>query len=153
MSTSDDVGERPPLPLMLARGVLRRCAWCGGRGAFFVGWARKADRCATCGLEWRRGDVGFELGAAAAAAIICMGPLVAALGLVAALTWPDLPVVELLVVLGVGGVVLPVVLYPSSYTTWQAIDLLMRPVEPDDFGPVDGRVRGSGRARGGDRPA
>ncbi len=118
---------------MLLRGAFRRCAWCGGRGAFFDGWFAKHEHCRTCGIGWRRGDVGYELGAAATAAIICMGPLVLALGAIVAVTWPDVHVVPLLVVLGAGGVILPVVLYPSSYTMWQGVDILMRPVEPHHF--------------------
>ena len=67
------------------------------------------------------------------AAIICMGPLVVALGIALAITWPTVQVVPLLVVLLVGALTLPILLYPSSYTMWQAIDLVMRPAEPDDF--------------------
>ena len=118
---------------MLARGARRRCPWCGGKGAFFTGWFSKAASCRSCGLRWRRGDAGFELGAAAVAAIIVLGPLLVALAVVVALTWPDVAVVPLLVVLGLGGVVLPIVLYPVSYTLWQALDLAMRPVSLDDF--------------------
>ncbi len=125
--------EHPPLPKMLIRGAFRRCAWCGGRGAFFTGWFEKSSHCQTCGLQWRRGDVGYELGAAAVAAIICMGPLVVALGAVAAVTWPEIDVVSLLITLGISAMILPLLLYPSSYTLWQAIDLLMRPVESTDF--------------------
>ena len=124
---------RPSLRKMLLRGLVRRCAWCGGRRAFFIGWTSKQDHCATCGLSWRRGDVGYELGAAATAAIICMGPLVSMLAGAVAVTWPEVHVVPLFVTLGVGAVVLPILLYPSSYTTWQAIDILMRPPAPDDF--------------------
>ena len=107
--------------------------WCGGRRAFFTGWFKKSESCATCGLEWRRNDVGYELGAAAMAAIICMGPLVVALGIVTALTWPEFEPFPLFVTLVSGAIVLPIVLYPTSYTMWQAVDILMRPVEPDDF--------------------
>jgi uncharacterized protein (DUF983 family) len=121
---------------MLRRGLCRRCPWCGGRGAFFTGWFAKEPQCLHCGLRWRRGDVGFELGAAAIAAIICMGPLVLALGVMAAITWPELAIVPLVLVLGLGALVLPVLLYPSSYTTWQAIDIVMRPVSSDDFDPA-----------------
>ena len=37
-------------------------------------------------------------------------------------------------VLALGGaaIVLPVLVYPVSYTTWQAVDLAMRPPEPGD---------------------
>ena len=67
------------------------------------------------------------------AALICIGPLVVALGLTLAVLWPEVPVVPLLAVFLPGGLVLPVVLYPISYTLWQAIDLVMRPVSPGDF--------------------
>ena len=48
-------------------------------------------------------------------------------------TWPEVAVVPMFVVLGVGAVVLPIVLYPVSYTLWQALDIAMRPVTVDDF--------------------
>jgi uncharacterized protein (DUF983 family) len=118
---------------MLWRGAFRRCPWCGGRGAFFTSWFDKAEHCQSCGLRWRRGDVGFELGAAAIAAIIVMGPLMVALGVVMVITWPDLDVPVMMAVFLPLGLILPIVLYPSSYTLWQAIDLTMRPAEPDDF--------------------
>ena len=62
-----------------------------------------------------------------------MGPLVLLLGAVVFVTWPSLDVVPMLVALGAGGLILPILLYPSSYTLWQAIDIVMRPVDADDF--------------------
>jgi uncharacterized protein (DUF983 family) len=118
---------------MLLRGALRRCPWCNGRGAFFTSWFAKAPACRTCGLRWRRDDVGFELGAAAMAALICIGPLVLLLGITLAVLWPEVPVIPLLATFLPGGLILPVALYPTSYTMWQAIDLLMRPASPEDF--------------------
>ncbi|MEP1123039.1 MAG: DUF983 domain-containing protein [Ilumatobacter sp.] len=124
---------RSSLARMLLRGAMRRCPWCGGRGAFFTSWFSKGPACRTCGLKWRRGDVGFELGAAAMAAVIVLGPLILALGVVLAFTWPEVRVVPMMVVFLAAGIVLPVVLYPMSYTMWQGVDLLMRPVEPEHF--------------------
>jgi hypothetical protein len=77
--------------------------------------------------------VGFELGAAAMAAIITLGPLIAALGVIVAITWPTVAVVPTMAVLVPAAVILPVVLYPVSYTMWQAVDIAMRPVTVDDF--------------------
>ncbi len=136
--------EHPPLPKMVLRGAFRRCAWCGGRGAFFTGWFKKSSHCQTCGLNWRRGDVGYELGAATAAAIICMGPLILALGVVTAVTWPDFDAASLFVTFAVGALLLPILLYPTSYTLWQALDLVMRPVQATDFVAMsnDGSVPG-----------
>jgi uncharacterized protein (DUF983 family) len=118
---------------MLARGVLRRCPRCNGQGAFFTGWFEKAPHCQTCGLRWRRGDVGFELGAAAMAAVITLGPILVVLGVALALAWPTIPVGPLLVFFIPSALLLPLVTYPLSYTVWQALDLAMRPVQPDDF--------------------
>ena len=118
---------------MLGRGLRRRCPWCGGRGAFFASWFAKRAHCLSCGLRWRRGDVGFELGALSIAAMLVLGPVILLLATVLAITWPVIPVVPLLVVLLPVAVVLPIVAYPISYTVWQALDLAFREVDPGDF--------------------
>jgi uncharacterized protein (DUF983 family) len=118
---------------MLVRGACWRCPWCGGWRAFFTGWFSKSAACRSCGLRWRRGDAGFELGAAAIAAIIVMGPLMIVMGIGVALTWPDIAVGPLLAVLVPAAVILPILLYPVSHTLWQALDLAMRPVSSGDF--------------------
>lgn len=120
---------------MLWRGLRRRCAWCGGRGAFFTGWFAKQARCRTCGISWQRGYEGFELGAMAISAIVCLGSLVTAFAVAIAVTWPDLPVLGSVVILGVGALVLPLVVYPISYTLWQAIDLAMHPPREGEAPP------------------
>jgi hypothetical protein len=66
-----------------------------------------------------------------------MGPLVVLLGVVVAFSWPEINMVPLFVVFGVGALLLPILLYPSSYTMWQGVDILMRPPQPDDFEPLD----------------
>jgi uncharacterized protein (DUF983 family) len=124
---------RPSLPVMLWRGVRRRCAFCGGRGAFFTGWFSKQERCRTCGIGWHRGYEGFELGAMAISAVICLGTLVVGMVIGMVATSPDIAVVPLLVGLGAGAIVLPVLVYPVSYTVWQAVDLAMRPPQAGDF--------------------
>lgn len=70
------------------------------------------------------------------AAVIVLGPLVLALGVVLAITWPEVEVVPMMVAFITAGVVLPIVLYPISYTMWQAVDLVMRPAGPSDFDAV-----------------
>lgn len=71
----------------------------------------------------------------AVSAIVCLGTLVTAFGITIALTWPDLPVLGLLVVLGVGALALPVLVYPISYTLWQGVDLAMHPPRKGDGTP------------------
>lgn len=122
---------------MLWRGARWRCAWCGGRRAFFTSWFRKDDRCHTCGIDWHRGYDGFELGAATVNTIVTFGLLVAAMAVGIVATMPDIAVVPLLIGLGIGGIVVPTAAYPISYTLWQAIDLAMRPPEPGDVPAAD----------------
>jgi uncharacterized protein (DUF983 family) len=118
---------------MLVRGAFRRCPWCGARHGFLTGWYQKSTSCRTCGLQWRRGDVGFELGAAAMLVIVTFGPLMVLLGLMVAWTWPEVAVTSLLVVLVSLAVVLPLLLYGSAYLMWQAVDIMMRPPTILDF--------------------
>ncbi len=65
--------------------------------------------------------------------MITIGPLVVALAIMFAITWPNVAAVPMMVVLIPAAIILPIVLYPVSYTTWQALDIAMRPVEIDDF--------------------
>jgi uncharacterized protein (DUF983 family) len=132
MSVPIAAAVRPSLVTMLWRGARRRCPWCGGRGAFFTGWFTKQDRCRTCGLGWRRGYEGFELGAITINIIVVFGALIVGLVIGVALTSPDIPVVPLTVSLGALAVVVPIVVYPASYTLWQAIDLAMHPPPAGD---------------------
>jgi uncharacterized protein (DUF983 family) len=117
---------------MLWRGARRRCPWCAGPGAFFTGWFTMDDRCRTCGLDRDRGYEGFELGAIAVNITVVFGALIAAAGIAIAVTIPDIPVLPLVLALGAVAVVLPIVLYPISFTLWQAIDLATRPPDAGD---------------------
>jgi hypothetical protein len=67
--------------------------------------------------------------------IVCFGALVIGVGIGVVATAPDVAVAPLLAILAICGVVLPIVVYPVSYTLWQAIDLAMRPPEPGDGVP------------------
>jgi uncharacterized protein (DUF983 family) len=80
---------------MLIRGLLRRCAWCGGKGAFFNGWFKREDRCHTCGLLWQRRLEGFELGAMTMNVLVSYGTLLFGMGIGVFLTYPDVAVVPL----------------------------------------------------------
>lgn len=71
------------------------------------------------------------------AAFLVMGPILLGLGVTVAFTWPEVKVVPMMIVLVSAGIVLPVVAYPMSYTVWQAVDVMMRPVSAADFEPVD----------------
>lgn len=96
-------------------------------------------------MPWRRSDVGFELGAATVNTVITFGAVVVGLAVSLIVTAPDFAVVEIIVGLVVGAMALPVVVYPISYTLWQALDLAMRPPGPGEFAAP---ARGTGTAPG-----
>jgi len=125
---------------LLMRGLTRRCAWCGDRRAFFVGWFKRVELCRRCGHGYRRGDHAFELGALTANIILTFSTILLTI-LVAVLV--QLPHVQVWgVVLPAAAVALigPALFYPVSFTLWQAIDLWMRP-------PTPGELAGTGDAR------
>jgi uncharacterized protein (DUF983 family) len=120
------IDDFPSRPRLLARGITRRCAWCGDRRAYFVGWFRRQERCHACGHAYRRGDAAFELGAITANIIVTMlGILVTILVPVAA-TAPDVPIFGVMIAAASVALVAPAILYPVSFTLWQAADLWMR---------------------------
>jgi hypothetical protein len=50
-----------------------------------------------------------------------------------AVTWPEVNTVAMFIVLVTLAITLPFFTYGPAYCMWQAIDILLRPPEPDDF--------------------
>jgi uncharacterized protein (DUF983 family) len=123
----------PSVLRMLCRGLIRRCANCGEPGAFFISWFKTQDHCRGCKLLWQRNTQGFALGALAINFVLTGGALIATLVIGVVTSYPDLAIFELLV--STVGVTLLVGIfgYPISYTTWLAVDLIMRPVESGEL--------------------
>ncbi|NLG45384.1 DUF983 domain-containing protein [Gordonia sp. (in: high G+C Gram-positive bacteria)] len=120
--------DQPPSALrLLGRGITRRCAWCGDRRNYFLGWFKRQETCRACGHGYRRGDHAFELGAITANIILTFGSILVTLGVWIALTAPDVPLIPIMVVTAAIGLAGPALFYPISFTLWQAIDLIMRP--------------------------
>jgi uncharacterized protein (DUF983 family) len=122
---------RPSVALL--RGVRKRCPRCGA-DAPFTRYFKLARRCPRCGVEFAR-EEGFWTG------VYLVNYGVTALLLVAALfvfvvvyassdrtgsTWPYYAIGASIAVL------FPMWFYPRATTTWVAIDLLLRPLEPDE---------------------
>jgi len=80
-------------------------------------------------MPWRRGDVGFELGAVVVATIATFGAIIACVTIGFVVTAPDFATLPIAAVAIAISVVVPIVVYPVSYTLWQAIDLIMRPAQ------------------------
>ena len=120
------IDDFPSRPVLLLRGLTRRCAWCGDRRAYFTGWFKREERCRNCGHGYRRGDSAFELGAVTANIILTFGTILVTILLLVAFTAPDVPIGLVTIVTATLGLIGPAVFYPISFTLWQAIDLWMR---------------------------
>jgi uncharacterized protein (DUF983 family) len=125
---------------MVGRALLRRCPWCGGHGAWFDGWFRRDARCHTCGLRWNRGQDGFETGAIMINIIVTFGLMTVVFVAVTIATYPELPIAPFVIAMVAVAVVVPVLLYPLSYTVWSAVDLAMHRPEPAERGEMAGWV-------------
>lgn len=121
------IDSAPTRPRLLARGITRRCAWCGDRRAYFTGWFERQERCNRCGHAYRRGDEAFELGAITANIILTFFTLLLTILVLVAVTAPDVPVVGTVIAASAVGVFGPALYYPVSFTLWQGVDLWMRP--------------------------
>jgi uncharacterized protein (DUF983 family) len=128
---------------MLRRAVRLRCAWCGSRHGILRGWFHHQDACQNCGLSVQRGQEGFELGAASINAILTLGAIIAAAAISIAITYPEVAAAPLIVVLGIVAVVLPILLYPFTYTIWFAIELLMERPSPQELARASERIAAS----------
>lgn len=113
---------------MMGRAITLRCPRCGSRRTFLRGWFRKHERCRTCGIRWQR-EVGFELGAVTMNTIVTFGLLTVMMTVGFIMTSPDIPVLPFVLTLGVTALVVPILIYPFTYTMWLAFDLAVHPVD------------------------
>jgi len=125
---------------MLGRAVRLRCAWCGARRGIIRSWFRRDDSCQTCGLSVQRGQEGFELGSASINAIVTFAAIIIAATISIVVTYPEIAVVPLSIVLGAVAIVLPIVLYPFTHTIWFAVELLMEPPSAQELGDATRRM-------------
>lgn len=123
---------RPGMWKMLGRALLLRCPHCGGRRIFASMFELKRH-CPTCGLRLERGEKDYFVGAyffnLIAVELILFFVVV---GFVY-VTWPDPPwdlITWVAAVLMLSGCVL---CYPFSKTTWLAVDLMIRPLSPEEL--------------------
>ena len=73
------------------------------------------------------------LGASAVSFILTGGALVTTLAVGALITYPNIAIIPLLISTVGTTLIVGILGYPISYTTWLAIDLIMRPLEFDEL--------------------
>jgi uncharacterized protein (DUF983 family) len=120
------VNVLPSRARLLARGITRRCPWCGDRRAYFLGWFKRQETCRNCGHGYRRGDHAFELGAVTANIILTFTGILLAILITVVATLPDVNIALVVGAASAVAVLGPALFYPISFTLWQAIDLWMR---------------------------
>jgi uncharacterized protein (DUF983 family) len=130
----DAGGWASPSPgRVLWRGLTRRCPVCGAT-RIFRNYFTLLPRCPRCGLRFRRleghwsGDIGINT-------IVSFTLLFFVLLGGTLLMWGDLNVMALAIAATAVTLVFPVAFVPVAKTLWTAIDVMMRPVEPDELDP------------------
>ena len=118
------------IPRLLGRGLRRRCPLCGG-GDCFTGFFTKKPRCPRCAFPLIR-EEGHWIGALGMNTIVTFGLLAFTLAVSAYLTWNERRGITLLGPAFVVAGLTPILFFGNSQTLWSAIDLAMRPLEPDD---------------------
>jgi len=129
----DEPGRLAPLtvPRLLGRGLTRRCPVCGASG-LFQRWFTIRERCPRCDFPLEQRIEGHWMGALGMNTIVSFGALFVTMTAGLIITYPDIAVGPLIAVTVTVAVVVPLVFYPFSKTLWSAVDLAMRPLEPDD---------------------
>jgi uncharacterized protein (DUF983 family) len=127
--TRTDEPQPLTLPLLLRRGITVRCPLCGGRG-LFRRWFTMVDRCPRCRLRTERVE-GHWLGSLGMNTIVSFAAVLLAVVVGFLLTYPDALAAAVVGVVATA-VIVPIAFFPVSRTLWSAIDLAMRPLEPDD---------------------
>lgn len=86
------------------------------------------ERCPGCGLFFER-EEGYWTGAVAINTVVTELVFLIMMVIVVGITWPDIPVVPVMVAaISLNGIV-PLVFYPASKTLWVATDLILHPLE------------------------
>jgi len=112
---------------------MRRCPRCGG-GRLFSSWFKLRERCPACGMKFER-EEGFWLGGyvinfgtGELGLLILFAVLIGAEANGSNINvWPYVAVGLTLAVIG------PAITFPFSRTVWSAIDLIMRPLSPEEI--------------------
>ncbi len=125
--------ERVGPLVRVGRGLRKRCARCGAQG-IFAGYFKLQPRCPTCGFQFSR-EEGFVTGVFLVNFSVTLAVLW--LAVMAWVLWRSITdasgAIWPILVACVGiALVVPVLFYPRAAATWAALDLAMRPLEPDE---------------------
>ena len=117
--------SEPALGTMFRRALLLKCPQCGARKTFIKRWLGHYERCRTCGIRWHR-EHGFELGPMGLNVTITFFVLAVVMVVSFVSTAPDFNVSLLLAICLATAILVPLIVYPFTYTLWLAVDLAGR---------------------------
>ena len=123
----------------LGRAVRMRCPWCGSRRTFVRRWLGKYPRCRTCGIEWRR-EEGFELGPLALNTVITFFVLAVAMAIGFVITYPDVPILSMILWCSGIALLLPLIAYPFTFLIWLAFDVAVHPPDAKELAEASAAV-------------
>jgi uncharacterized protein (DUF983 family) len=124
---------------MILRGLARRCPRCGAKGIFHS-YFKLRERCPTCGYRFQR-EAGAFTGALLIAWVFTLALMI--LPLFTYVLWrgvtgnDDLAFRPFAALSIVFAVVVPLLGYPITVSTWAAVDLASRPLDPDEVADAD----------------
>lgn len=138
-SRNAETGLRQPSGGDLVRFVARlarlRCPHCG-KGPVLTRRGAVKTNCRACGLRFERTDDNYFSGAMFFGLMIGEVMVVLFIALTMVVTWPNVPWDGIQWGGAVGMVLLAPLLIPFSRVVWLAVDVLVRPVVPEELGEV-----------------
>lgn len=123
---------------MLGRALTRRCPRCGEPA--FDSWFTMKETCPNCGLKFER-EPGYWVGAVIINTTVIFATFLLSFGGLVVGTWPDVPWGFVLILTALINVVVPIIFYPLSKTTWLALELSWHPLEEEEIEAAADRVR------------
>ena len=112
-----------------------RCPNCG-KGSVLNRRFGVLDRCPACGFRYERSDENYFQGAMFVNFMLGGFTFGASLLAVLVLSWPSVPWKALTFGAPVVMLLFMIVLYPVSKVVWLTVDVMVRPVMPDELEPV-----------------
>jgi uncharacterized protein (DUF983 family) len=115
----------------LGRAFRLRCPNCGG-GWVLSRLGRVRVRCSGCGFRFERTDESYFSGAMFFGLLMGEGLFALSLLIIVMASWPNVPWDALTFGAPAGMLLILPVLLPFSKVVWLAIDVLVRPVQPEE---------------------
>lgn len=126
---------RMPTAAHAARGLGRllrlRCPDCGN-GNVLGRWGRVRSRCGACNFRYERTQDSYFSGAMFFGLLLGEGIFALTLLIVVVASWPDVPWDALTFGAPLGMLLILPVLLPVSKVIWLSVDVLVRPVLPEE---------------------